>query len=86
PEQALSGLARLLPAAAERRRALEVVAYILGDLSDMEPQSRHMLQRMQEALELRAPNMPGAEATSPLEVTDEKKPTSNARKSSTAKA
>lgn len=91
PDQAVAGLARMLPAADERRRALEVVAYILGDLSDMEPQSRHMLQRMQEALELRAPSSAADTATPPDAVAsaqNEKKlaaASSNARKSATAK-
>ncbi|MCV2362560.1 DUF3141 domain-containing protein [Paucibacter sp. DJ1R-11] len=55
PEAALAALPRLLPQREERVAALQVVEYILGDVSEMEPRTVALLQRMRELFELAAP-------------------------------
>ena len=50
PERALQGLPLLLTLPEQRRKALEIVHYIIGALDDMEPHSLQMLQRMEQLL------------------------------------
>lgn len=69
PEQALRNLPRLLPLPEQRRRAIEVVRFIVGDRSDMEPQSLHMLEAMEQLLGQAVPAIESeASATEALEV------------------
>jgi len=55
PEQAVIGLPHLLPDAADRAKALELVCYIVGARDDMEPQSQQLLVRMEQLLQVTAP-------------------------------
>ncbi len=50
PEQALRSLTRLLPLPEQRRQAIDIVHFIVGDRNDMEPQSLHMLEAMEQLL------------------------------------
>jgi hypothetical protein len=50
PEQALRSLPHLLPHEDQRRRALDLVHYIVGARSEMEPQSLRLLQTLEELL------------------------------------
>ncbi|MCI4661976.1 MAG: DUF3141 domain-containing protein [Neomegalonema sp.] len=52
PERALDTLAVLLPEAQERRKAVELVRYIVGELDEMEPNFFQRLARMQEGFGL----------------------------------
>ncbi|MEO0002721.1 MAG: hypothetical protein RLZZ22_413, partial [Pseudomonadota bacterium] len=50
PEQALRSLDRLLPLPEQRRQAIEIVRFIVGDRDDMEPHSLHMFEAMERLL------------------------------------
>ncbi len=50
PEQALLSLPRLLPLPEQRRQAIAIVHFIVGDRAEMEPQSLHMLEAMERLL------------------------------------
>ena len=49
-EKALSVLPQLLPHAQQRRRALEVVRYVIGEPSEMEPATQALLQELEQLL------------------------------------
>ena len=51
-EKALETLALLLPALADRERAIGAVEYVAGAIEEMEPRTLHMLQKIRKALEL----------------------------------
>ncbi|MEL6919666.1 MAG: DUF3141 domain-containing protein [Pseudomonadota bacterium] len=50
PEPALQTLPQLLPMTAERKKALELVEYIVGDVAEMEPHTFDLLNQMRDAL------------------------------------
>ncbi len=50
PEQALHSLPQLLPLPEQRRQAIELVRYILGDRDEMEPHSLRLLEAMEALL------------------------------------
>ena len=50
PERGLLALPRLLVSDDQRRQALETVAYIVGDPDEMEPRTRHVMDRMASLL------------------------------------
>ena len=52
PEAAVSTLSQLLRTPEDRRKALDVVGYILGDVEEMEPGTLHLLQRFRVVLGL----------------------------------
>ncbi|MEO1329123.1 MAG: DUF3141 domain-containing protein [Pseudomonadota bacterium] len=58
PEQAVATLGDLLPDAADRRRAVDLVRYIVGELDEMEPRSFLRLSRMEEGLGFEPPTPP----------------------------
>lgn len=51
PERALSTLPLLLTDHADRQKALAMVEYVVGDPDEMEPDTRHMLERMRRLLD-----------------------------------
>ncbi|MEO1746001.1 MAG: DUF3141 domain-containing protein [Pseudomonadota bacterium] len=50
PEHAVQALPQLLPITAERKKALELVEYIVGDVAEMEPHTVDLLNRMRASL------------------------------------
>jgi hypothetical protein len=50
PEQALRSLVRLLPLPEQRHQAFEIVRFVVGDRSDMEPHSLHMFEAIEQLL------------------------------------
>lgn len=72
PEQAVATLPALLPDAADRQKAIEVVEFIAGSIEEMEPQTLKMLQRMHAALGLAQIALPAATLDPLLESKDQR--------------
>lgn len=59
PEVALSSLAKLLPLQADRRKAVELVEWVLGDASEMAPRTKSMMAAMTSMFDDTVPTVPG---------------------------
>lgn len=79
PEAALLALPRLLANPEVRRAAMDVVAYIVGEPAEMEPQTAALLQRMRDLLELGA-DTPVMDAPAPTRAVRTRTPTSQSVK------